>query len=168
MEQLLRANWSDFDFDRGILTLRDGKGRPGLGVRDHLVPLTDWSLQHLEPMRELNQDAPYPFATITKIGRGKILMDPTTPSKVVKRVSDRLVLEHGLEPFRAGDLRRTCETMLASLGIPKECRGQLLSHGRSSGVQAKHYDRYAYLPEKKQALEIWTNHLAKILITPTS
>jgi integrase len=168
MEQLLRANWSDFDFDRGILTLRDGKGRPGLGVRDHLVPLTDWSLQHLEPMRELNQDAPYPFATITKIGRGKILMDPTTPSKVVKRVSNRLALEHGLEPFRAGDLRRTCETMLASLAIPKECRGQLLSHGRSSGVQAKHYDRCAYLPEKKQALEIWTNHLAKILFTPTS
>ena len=58
--------------------------------------------------------------------------------------------------------------MLASLGIPKELRGQLLSHGRSTGVQAKHYDRYAYLPEKKQAIEIGTNHLAKILVTPTS
>ena len=83
-------------------------------------------------------------------------------------MSNRLVLEHGLEPFRAGDLRRTCETMLASLAIPRECRGQLLSHGRSSGVQVKHYDRYAYLPEKKQDFEIWTNHFAKILITLTS
>ncbi|NDE56654.1 MAG: hypothetical protein EB071_07225 [Gammaproteobacteria bacterium] len=119
-------------------------------------------------MRELNQDAPYPFATVTKFGRGKILMDPTTPSKVVARVSNRLVLEHGLEPFRAGDLRRTCETMLASLGIPKELRGQLLSHGRSTGVQAKHYDRYAYLPEKKQALDIWADHLKQILFTPAS
>jgi len=89
-------------------------------------------------------------------------------SLVVTRVSNRLVLEHGLEAFRAGDLRRTCETMLESLGIPKELRGQLLSHGRNTGVQAKHYDRYAYLPEKKQALQIWADHLAKILITPTS
>jgi hypothetical protein len=83
-------------------------------------------------------------------------MDVTTPSKVVQRISDQLVETHGIERFRAGDLRRTCETQLASLGIPREIRGQILSHGRSSGVQAKHYDRYAYLPEKREALHKWS------------
>jgi integrase len=164
IEQLLRVNWSDFDFGQGILTLKDGKGRPGIGLRDHLLPLTGWALEQLEPMRLLNQVAPYPFATVTKIGRGKIRMDVTTPSKVVQRISDALVLEHGIEPFRAGDLRRTCETMLASLKVPKEIRAQLLSHGRSSGVQAKHYDRYAYLPEKKEALGVWEKFLINLFL----
>lgn len=162
IEQLLRTNWSDFDFEQGILTLKDGKGRPGIGVRDHLVPLTDWALEQIAPMRTLNQDAEYPFATVTKAGKGKIRMDVTTPSKVVQRISDQLVDEQGIEPFRAGDLRRTCETMLASIRIPKEIRAQLLSHGRSSGVQAKHYDRYAYLPEKREALEKWSEYLGKL------
>lgn len=162
IEQLLRVNWTDFDFEQGVLTLKDGKGRPGVGIRDHLVPLTGWALEQLEPMRVFNQEAPYPFATVTKAGRGKIRMDVTTPSKVVQRISDTLVAEHGIEPFRAGDLRRTCETMLASIGIPREIRAQTLSHGRSSGVQAKHYDRYAYLPEKREALEKWSLHLGKV------
>lgn len=165
IEQLLRANWSDFDFQQGILTLKDGKGRPGIGVRDHLVPLTDWALEQIEPMRKLNHDAPYPFATITKPEVGKIRMDVTTPSKVVQRISEQLVKSNVIAPFRAGDLRRTCETMLASLAVPKEIRAQLLSHGRSSGVQAKHYDRYAYLPEKKEALNQWAKHLKSILLS---
>jgi hypothetical protein len=41
----------------------------------------------------------------------------------------------------------------------KEVRAQLLSHGRSSGVQAKHYDRYAYLPEKRDASGKWETFL---------
>jgi integrase len=159
IEQLLRADWIDFDFQQEVLTLKDGKGRPGIGIRDHLVPLAQWALQQLEPMRTLNHDAPYPFATVSKGDRGKIRMDVTTPSKVVQRISDHLVESHSIEPFRAGDLRRTCETMLASIGTPKEIRAQLLSHGRSTGVQAKHYDRYAYLPEKKEALEKWPVYL---------
>jgi len=124
----------------------------------HLVPLTDWALKHLEPMRALNGAAPYPFTS-----DGRVRMDVTTPSKVVQRISQKLAAEHGIAPFRAGDLRRTCETLLASISIPKEIRAQLLSHGRSTGVQAKHYDRYSYLPEKRRALEIWATFLQREL-----
>ena len=61
-------------------------------------------------------------------------------------------------PFTARDLRRTCETRLAELGVSKEDRAQLLSHG-ISGVQAKHYDRHSYLPQKRAALEKWADYL---------
>ncbi|MOA59467.1 hypothetical protein D3C78_1840860 [compost metagenome] len=47
---------------------------------------------------------------------------------------------------------------MASLGITKEIRSWLLSHGRSD-VQSVHYDRYSYLPEKKAALELWGRYL---------
>jgi integrase len=155
--QLLCADWTDYDFDQRVLTLKDGKGRPGVGVRDHLVPLTDWALLQLAPLRELNAGASSPFASV-----GAIRMDVTTPSKMVQRISAKLTAECGLPPFRAGDLRRSCETLLAGLGVSMEIRAQLLSHGRSSGVQAKHYDRYAYLPEKKVALETWAAFLREL------
>ena len=58
-------------------------------------------------------------------------MDIGTPSKLVKKISQKMHKEHNTELFRGGDLRRTCETLLASLGVSKEIRAQLLSHGRS-------------------------------------
>jgi integrase len=154
IEQLLRAEWADYDFDARVLTLRDSKGRPGLGVRDHLVPLTNWAIEILEPLRELNSNA-HPFTSV-----GRTRMDVGTPTKLINKISARLHAKHGIEPFRGGDIRRTCETLLASIGISKEVRAQLLSHGRSTGVQARHYDRYAYLPEKLEALEKWRDFLA--------
>ncbi|MNN99106.1 hypothetical protein D3C81_2186680 [compost metagenome] len=59
-------------------------------------------------------------------------------------------------------MRATCETHLASLGVNQERRAWLLSHGRS-GVQAKHYDRYSYLPEKRQDLEKWARYLDQLV-----
>jgi len=38
-----------------------------------------------------------------------------------------------------------------------------LSHGRTSGVQGKHYERYDYLDEKRAALVLWEKHLARLL-----
>lgn len=56
--------------------------------------------------------------------------------------------------FQFSDLRRTAETRLAALGVSKDVRAQLQSHGLG-GVQARHYDQYEYMDEKRAALEIW-------------
>jgi integrase len=53
--------------------------------------------------------------------------------------------------FTPGDLRRTVETRLAAAGVSMDVRAQLQSHGLG-GVQARHYDRHHYLPEKREAL----------------
>lgn len=157
IEQLLRAEWTDYDFDNRILTLKDGKGRPGLGKRDHLVPLTDTAIELLQSIRAINAET-HPFA-VSRAMR----MDVGTPTKLVAKISKQLDQQHGVPTFRAGDLRRSCETHLAALGITKEVRAQLLSHGRSTGVQARHYDRYAYLPEKREALEKWERMLNDLI-----
>ncbi|WPL23259.1 site-specific integrase [Thiorhodovibrio frisius] len=60
-----------------------------------------------------------------------------------------------------GDVRRTVETMLASMGISRETRAQLLSHGLG-GVQSVHYDRHTYMEEKRAALLTWESHLLEI------
>jgi integrase len=83
-------------------------------------------------------------------------------SLAVAAYSDWLKQNVGVEPFSARDLRRTCESRLAALGITKDIRAQLLSHG-ISGVQAKHYDRYSYLTEKREALDQWAEYLDGLL-----
>jgi hypothetical protein len=161
--QLLRASWPAYDFANSTVLLRDGKGRGGI-ARDHLVPLTKMALDILQPLRVENAQASGPF-----VARGEQSLHPSTVSKVVTEVWGRLAAEdvqkeigNPIPKFAFRDLRRTCETQLASLGVNLETRAQLLSHGRS-GVQAKHYDRHTYLAEKRRALRKWAQHLTRVI-----
>lgn len=152
--QLLRATWSDLNGE--LLLLRDGKGRGG--IRDHLLPITDLALEQLEPVQGWRDVSEFIFTS-----DGKTAMRPETISNAVTSVSRMLTEQHSLEPFEARDLRRTTETLLAGLGVDKETRAQLLSHGRTTGVQARHYDRHHYLKEKKAALETWERYLRQLV-----
>ena len=51
--------------------------------------------------------------------------------------------------------------MLARMGISKDVRAHILSHGLG-GVQARHYDMHDYADEKRNALEAWGARLAAI------
>ena len=50
---------------------------------------------------------------------------------------------------------------MAALGVGKDVRAHLLSHGLT-GVQVQHYDRHDYLAEKRRALELWEKHLERL------
>jgi integrase len=154
--QLLRAGWGAFDFQENTLLLYDTKGR--CGAREHLLPLTSFAIEQLRPLRELNADAPSPF---TADGRRPMVLE--TLSAAVAHVSAILAKSHGIPKFQLRDLRRTVETMLQKLRVEKEVRAHLLSHGRTQGVQGKHYERYDFLREKRQALELWASHLDRII-----
>jgi len=160
--QLLRADWHSFDFKQNTVLLRDSKGRGG--SRDHLLPLTGFALEQLKPLRELNEHAdddgkmPSPFST-----DGKRAMVVETLSHAIADIAAKLKTESKIEPFGQRDLRRTAETMLQKLGIGREVRAHLLSHGRNQGVQGVHYERYDFLDEKRRALRKWTAHLKRII-----
>jgi len=59
------------------------------------------------------------------------------------------------------DLRRTCETMLAAMGVSSDVRAHLQSHGLG-GVQTRHYDRHSTMDEKRKALELWEEWTATL------
>jgi integrase len=154
--QLLRADWQAFDFPEKTLLLRDAKGRGG--SRDHLLPLTPFALEQFQLLRDRIGTSALPFSI-----DGERPMPVETLSAVVTEISKALHKSHGFPPFQLRDLRRTAETMLQKLGIDKEVRAHLLSHGRTRGVQGRHYERYDFLPEKRQALERWAAHLQRII-----
>lgn len=74
-------------------------------------------------------------------------------TEIAKEMKKAGELERG--PFPMRDLRRTAETHMTALGISSDVRAQIQSHGLG-GIQARHYDRHDYMPEKRAALEKWS------------
>ena len=50
---------------------------------------------------------------------------------------------------------------MAALGISTDVRAQIQSHGLG-GIQARHYDRHEYMPEKCAALELWARRFRNL------
>lgn len=156
--QLLRVRPADADMDGRTLTLLDPKGARQ-NARVHLLPLTDRAAEIVERLLTVNGEKDFLF---TSTGKGKVPVRGETLTKAVAEISAAMVKDKtAREPFSLRDLRRTCETMLASMGISKDVRAQLLSHGLG-GVQNVHYDKHDYADEKRNALEAWGNRLEEI------
>jgi integrase len=154
--QLLRAKWTDYDNKRGILVLADTKGRRIEAV-PHRLPVSKTVAKLLEKLHDANGDGEYIFSTTA----GVRPIHHTSLSPAFAAIGARVParLRGGTEPFQGRDVRRSIETRMQALGVPREVRAQLLSHGRTSGVQQKHYERHDYLNEKAEALELLEGHL---------
>ena len=153
MAQLLRAKVSDYDKDSQSLRLWDGKGKRST-PREHLLPLAPKAAAIVEKLIERAKplETPLLFSSF-----GKTQLVETTPGKRATAICKAMKCE----AFDLRDIRRTCETMLAGMGISRDTRAQLLSHGLF-GVQAAHYDRHSYTHEKRAALVAWEQRLDDI------
>ena len=150
MEQLLKSTLADWDQDSGTLLLYDGKGKRII-PRKHLLPLADKAAELVGKQAEKARAAGKAYLFFSEKGER---VSTSTPGKRVKEIA----MSMSGEMFDLRDIRRSCETHLAKIGIGQDTRAQLLSHG-ISGVQAKHYDRYDYLREKRGALTRWEEYL---------
>lgn len=161
--QLVRLKPGDVDLEAATLTLYDGKGSR-LQPRTHMLPLTDRAKAIVQGLMDTNKEKPF---LITLTSRGKnagrtVPIRTETMAHVVTEISAAMVKDKtAREPFEHRDLRRTCETMLARMGVSRDVRAHVLSHGLS-GVQSRHYDMHTYADEKRNALEAWDAELERI------
>lgn len=151
LKMLLDLRWEHID-DEGIL-LFDKKGRDE--PFPHFLPITPRIREILEPLFHLQMSEKGPFA-LTKNLAGSVYA-----SKFYSLAGRKLSEAGKTRYFSWQEVRTTAETILAGLGISADARAHLLSHGRT-GIQAKHYDRNAYLREKTEALEAWCTFLDNV------
>lgn len=153
MAELLRAEITDWNADTKTLRLLDPKGKRRV-AREHFVPLGPIAASMVSTLikQSAAKEANCLFPSRTK--------KPVHDSMPGPRVAE-IAAAMGGKPFDLRDIRRTAETMLVSIGVTRDVRAQLLSHG-ISGVQAQHYDRHDYLKEKRAALVKWERHLTTI------
>jgi integrase len=69
-----------------------------------------------------------------------------------------------IAPWRVHDLRRTAATGMARLNIPPHVLDKVLNHssGTIRGVAAV-YNRFAYLEERRAALEVWGRYVCNVV-----
>ena len=156
--QLLRVTPADVDLtpDGGAIRIQDGKGARQT-PRLHILPLTGTTRQIVVELLEVNAKSEYLMSNSQDT---HVLVE--TASKGVTEVSKALKKSEKIKStFKMSDIRRTCETMMAAMGISKDVRAQILSHGLS-GVQDRNYDRHGYSDEKLTALKAWDAKLTAI------
>ena len=164
--QLLRVRLVDLDLTAGTITLYDPKGAR-TQPRTHVLPVPHVAELTLQRLAEraiafpANGDSRSPLLVTNDGQRG--LRVETVSALVTELASEMLATKDLREKFEMRDLRRTCETMLAALGVSSDIRAQLQSHGLG-GVQARHYDRHNYMAEKRSALEAWDQHLQALIV----
>ncbi|CAD5366947.1 Phage integrase family protein [Rubrivivax sp. A210] len=153
--QLLRARVTDVDLDAKTLTLLDPKGRRQQ-PRRHVLPINGLALDVVKDLvvRAERKKSDALFA------KGKKAATVTTTVSAAAAEIVQLLLNNGdiKTGFQVRDLRRTAETMMAAMGVSKEVRAQIQSHGLG-GVQDRHYDRHDYMTEKRAALAAFAAHL---------
>jgi integrase len=154
--QLLRATKQDYDVSVRVLRLADPKGKRSRPM-EHLLPVSDAVAAELDGLLQVNTAGPYIFSTTL----GEKPIHHTNLSGGIAAIAKATCAGEGR--YRPGDIRRSVETRLQRLGVSRDERAQLLSHGRTSGVQGKHYERYDYLDEKRAALALWEKHLSGVI-----
>ena len=141
--------WPEVDLDRAEWMLPSERTKSS---RAHLVPLPDMAASLLQDVPRFEND--YVFSTTS--GRRPI----GGFSKTKKRVDEA----SGVEGWRWHDLRRTCRTGMAALGVPDVVAERVLNHQPQGLV--KIYNLHEYTSEKREALDRWAQRVAEIVTPP--
>jgi integrase len=155
--QMLRSRTANVDLAAGVLILYDPKGARR-EPRRHVIPLTTRAITIFERLVHASDVPEAPLFTTD----GCTAMRLETLSVFVAEISAEMVAaKEAREPFQLRDVRRTVETILASLGVPRDVRAHLQSHGLG-GIQARHYDRHEYAMEKRAVLDLWSTYMERL------
>lgn len=117
--------------------------------KEHLVPLSDEALRIIDC--QTARDGFF-FAASGKKGAIR--------SEVAGHELALAVADLGMAKFTSHDLRRSCATHLARLGVSRSLIESILNH-KDNSVTAT-YDRYDRIQEKRAALESWAAEVLRL------
>jgi integrase len=115
--------------------------------REHLLPVSDWLLQILQP--KVNG---YLFSTTRGVFNGW-----SKAKKTLDEIS-------GVTGWTLHDIRRTVAARMAEMGVAPHVIERIVNHvsGQISGIAAV-YNRARYLEEMGQAIALWESKLTALL-----
>jgi integrase len=142
--------WSELDLDKRVWTIPRERTKSDRAHTVHLSPLAAEILGTLPRLGDLV----FPSRSgkpIASFGKPKQRLDDAMAAQLREASGDP---EAQVEPWILHDLRRTATTVLARLGIAPHVADKILNHsgGTIRGVAAT-YNRFAYIDERKAALE---------------
>ena len=146
--------WSDLDLKAALWSLPAERNKSG---RPHEVPLTMSTVRILQSLPRLHEAMVFPANR----------HDPENPVSGHGKAKLRLEAISGVTGWTLHDLRRTTATGMAKLKVYPHVIERVLNHasGTFAGV-AGVYNRFGYLDEMRDALELWERHLQHSISPP--
>ena len=159
--EVREARWSEFNLDERIWVIPAERAKNKAPQHIHLT----------ESMLDvLKNIACFPDTELLFPAAGNPHRSMSGDRKVKERIDVRVraaVAAAGgrtLEDWRIHDFRRTVATGLQRLGFRPDIADQVIGHVSSTRAgAAAHYLHYRYEEEKRQALEVWSAHVMKLL-----
>jgi integrase len=146
-EEVARLTWQELDLQQRVWTIPKSRTK---NAKAHVVHLSE---QSIDVLKSAHRQGPLVFSLLgTK---------PFQEFSRAKSVLDQLC---GASGWRLHDLRRTCVSGMARLGIAPHVADKILNHqsGTISGVAAV-YQRHEFLAERQAALDLWGAHIGQLL-----
>lgn len=146
-EEVARLKWEELDVARRLWAIPQARTK---NAKAHLVHLSEQSVRLLN---RADPKGPFVFSLFG-----------TKPFTEFSRAKKRLDQLSGVGNWRLHDLRRTCVSGMARLGITPHVADKILNHqsGAISGVAAV-YQRHEFFSERREALDRWGVHVGQII-----
>jgi integrase len=153
--EVAEMRWPEVDLDKREWTIPASRSK---SKREHIVPLAGAAVDILESLPRFTEGD---FVFTTTAGRR-----PVAGFSKIKLRIDRMLVDRdiAIEGWRVHDLRRTCRTGMARLGVPEIVSERVLNH-QAQGL-TKIYNLHEYLVEKRDALARWAQEVANIVEPP--
>ena len=168
--EVAEMRWSEIDFEEKTWTI---PGERTKNKRTHQVPLTNSAIAILQAVNSVfiedgtgrSSESPFVFTTTGTT--------PVSGLSKAKKAIDRAIdldqkntnlSDEAFPHWTFHDLRRTATTGMARLGIHPHVADAVLNHkeGTIQGVAAI-YNRYAYMDERRRAMEAWGDYVSRVL-----
>ncbi len=151
--EIRKAKWEWFNFEEKTWTVPAEDYKTGKSIRralpDHLIKM------------------------LTEHRRGSVTQYVMTPARfrsgdekpptqaLVSTYSAQVIRKAGMAAWSLHDIRRTVATRLSELGAPPHVIEKLLGH-QMAGVMAR-YNLHDYMSDQHEWLDIWHQHLEKVI-----
>jgi integrase len=144
--------WSEIALDRALWTLPAHRTKSN---RAHEVPLSPQAVAILKGFPRRHDELVF-FAD-----------DKPVPVSGFSKRKRRLDTVCAIPPWSLHDLRRTVATGMGRLGVDPHIVRRILNHSPRDidGITAV-YNRFAYLDQKRAALDMWATHIDSIVRNP--
>lgn len=154
------ARKAEFDLDAALWVIPADRAKAN---HQHVVPLSPEALEVLDKAWALDPDSPFVFPSPR-------VADQCIDEQAITRTFSRIFERRKLPLRSPHDVRRTGATTLTGrYGVTRFIVGLVLGHTPKDGAAVTAvYDRYTYVPEKREALVKWAEHLTGARLETTA
>jgi integrase len=146
-QEVAATTWNELNLPAQVWTLPKSRTK---NAKEHIVHLSEQSVAVLK----------------RRAVRGPLVFSilGTKPFQQFSKAKSQIDDISGVTGWRLHDLRRTCVSGMARLGVAPHVADKILNHqsGTISGVAAV-YQRHEFVSERRRALELWGAHVGAIL-----